>query len=280
MSLFENKIALIFGAARGIGRAVALEFARRGARIAIADINVPGAEETAASIAAAGGEATALACDVTSEQSVRDAARQAEDRLGPIDILMNNVGVILNGNPEDIPTSEWRRIMDLNFFAAIHGIQAISPKMIERGSGYIVNTASFAGLYPYAANRIPYAAAKAAVIALSESLAIYLHPQGVRVSCFCPGPVATAVMSNMKTWSANVAFRGPGSQYEVITAEMAAAVLADGMLAGRVVIPTDPKVWDVIRRHAASPDAFIKEKIDQFARGDYGKPSSANLQGS
>jgi hypothetical protein len=85
-------------------------------------------------------------------------------------------------------------------------------------------------------------------------------------------------MSNMKTWSANVAFRGPGSQYEVITAETAATVLADGMADGRVVIPTDPKVWDVIRRHAASPDAFIQEKIDEFARGDYGKPSSANLR--
>jgi NAD(P)-dependent dehydrogenase (short-subunit alcohol dehydrogenase family) len=277
MSPFENKAALIFGAAQGIGRAVALEFARRGACIAIADINVAGAEETAASIAAAGGKATALACDVTSEQSVRDAARHAEDRLGPTDILMNNVGVILNGNPEDIPTSEWRRIMDLNFFAAIHGIQAVSPKMIERGSGYIVNTASFAGLYPYAASRIPYVAAKAAVVAMSESLALYLHPKGVRVSCFCPGPVATAVMSNMKTWSADVAFRGPGSQYEVITAEMAATILADGMLDGRVVIPTDPKAWDVIRRHAASPDSFIQEKIDEFARGDYGKPSSANL---
>ncbi len=142
MSLFETKTALIFGAAQGIGRAVALEFARRGARIAIADINLAGADETAAFISVAGGQAIALPCDVTREQSVREAAGQAEDRLGPIDILMNNVGVILSGNPEDIPSSEWRRIMDLNFFAAIHGIQVISPKMIERGSGHIINTAS------------------------------------------------------------------------------------------------------------------------------------------
>src|SRR5580704_2758217 len=100
----------------------------------------------------------------------------------------------------------------------------------------------------------------------------------MRVSAFAPGPVATSVMSNMQSWSPNVAFRGPGSQYEVITAEAAATILADGMLDGRVVIPTDSKVWDVIRRHAASPDAFIQEKIDEFARGDYGKPSSANLR--
>jgi len=98
MPPFQNKTALLFGAAQGIGRAVALEFARRGARIAIADINVAAAEETAASVAAAGGKAISLACDVTSEQSVRDAAQQAESRLGQIDIVMNNVGVIINGN--------------------------------------------------------------------------------------------------------------------------------------------------------------------------------------
>ena len=273
MYAFKDKTALLFGAAQGIGRAVALEFARRGARLAIADINIEGATQTATSIATAGGVAIALPCDVTREDSVRSAAEQVESRLGVIDIVMNNVGVILNGNPEDIPTAEWRRIMDLNFFSAIHSNQYFLPRMIARGSGYLVNTASFAGLYPYAANRIPYAAAKAAVIAMSESLALYLHPQGVRVSCLCPGPVATGVMNSMKTWSTNVAFRGPGSQYEVITAEHAAVTLADGMQQGRVIIPTHPEVWEVIRAHAASPDTFIQGKIDEFARGDYGKPS-------
>jgi len=148
----------------------------------------------------------------------------------------------------------------------VAAIKAVLPSMRQRRSGYIINTASFAGLYPYAANRIPYVAAKAAVIAMSESLALYLHPKGVRVSCFCPGPVATGVMNSMKTWSSNVAFRGPGSQYEVIAAEDAAVILADGMRDGRVIIPTDPKVWDVIRRHAASPDSFIQEKIDEMYR--------------
>jgi NAD(P)-dependent dehydrogenase (short-subunit alcohol dehydrogenase family) len=275
---FQDKTALIFGAAQGIGRAVALEFARRGARLAIADINVEGAMETAKSIATAGGMAIAVPCDVTREESVREAAQEAESRLGEIDIVMNNVGVILNGNPEDIPTAEWRRIMDLNFFSAVHSNQVVLPKMIARGSGHVVNTASFAGLYPYAANRIPYVAAKAAVIAMSESLALYLWPKGVRVSCFCPGPVATGVMDSMKTWSSNVAFRGPGSQYEVMTAEEAAMTLAEGMREGRVIIPTDPKVWDVLRRHADSPDTFIQGKIDEFARGEYGKPSSSKLQ--
>jgi len=278
MFTLTGKKALIYGAALGIGRAVALEFGRRGATVAVADLNAAAAERTAADLAAAGARAIAIRCDVTLEESVRSAALEAETHFGEIDVVMNNVGAIVNGNPEDIPTAEWRRIMDLNFFGAVHSNQYFLPKMIARGSGYIVNTASFAGLYPYAANRMPYVAAKAAVVALSESLAVYLHPMGVRVSCLCPGPVATGVLNSMKTWSANAAFRGPGSQYEVITPERAAVILADGMRDGRVIIPTDPKVWEVIRRHAASPDAFIEGKIAEFARGDSGRPPMPQAQ--
>src|SRR5262245_54752370 len=102
---FEGANVLLYGGGQGIGQAVALEFARPGARVAIAAINVPGAEETAAAIRAAGGEAAAFACDVTREDLVADVAAEAERALGEIDIVMNNVGVILNGNPEDIPTS-------------------------------------------------------------------------------------------------------------------------------------------------------------------------------
>lgn len=270
---FEGSHALIYGAAQGIGRAVALEFARRGARVTIADIKVKEAQEAIAAINDAGGQAMAVSCDVTREESVQAAAAEAERNLGQVDIVMNNVGAILNGNPEDIPTAEWRRIFDLNFFSAIHSNQIFLPKMIARGRGYIVNTASFAGLYPYAANRMPYAAAKAAIIALSESLALYLHPQGIRVSCLCPGPVITGVMDGMKTWSKNVAFRGPGSQYKVIMPEQVAVTLADGMRDGRVIIPTHDEVWQTLQSHAASPDAFIQTKIDEFAGGDFGKPS-------
>jgi NAD(P)-dependent dehydrogenase (short-subunit alcohol dehydrogenase family) len=269
---FAGAAALIYGAARGIGRAVALEFARRGTRVAVADIDLAGARETTAAIAAAGGQAAAIACDVTDEASVRDAAARAEAALGELDIVMNNVGVILSGHPEDIPLSEWRRIVDLNLFSVVRSLEVFVPRMIARGRGHIVNTASFAGLFPYAANRLPYAASKAAVISLSESLAIHLRPQGVRVSCLCPGPVRTGVMSAMKTWTPHAAMRGPGARYRVVAAEDAAVTLAEGMLSGRVIIPTDEAVWADLARHAADPDAFIQAKIDQFAAGDPGLP--------
>lgn len=271
---FENSRALIYGGARGIGRAAALEFARRGAQVAIADIDLAGAEEAAAAIQAAGGAAFALRCDVTDEDSVRQAAAEGERGLGEIDIVMNNVGGLVNGYPEDIPTAEWRRIMDLDFFSMVHSNQVFLPKMIARGRGWIVNTGSFAGLYPYAANRIPYVAAKAAVIAMSEALALHLHPKGVRVSCFCPGPVATGIMASAgKSWSEHVAFRGPGGQFPLMTTEQAATALADGMRDGRVIIPTDEKVWDVTQSHAASPDAFIAKKIAEFDAGVFGLPT-------
>jgi NAD(P)-dependent dehydrogenase (short-subunit alcohol dehydrogenase family) len=269
---FADKSALIYGAAKGIGRAVALEFARRGARVAIADIDKTLADEAAAGIVAQGGRAVALRCDVTSDLSVREAAITAEILLGAIDIVMNNVGAILNGNPEDIPVAEWERILSLNLMSVVRSNAVFLPKMIARGSGYIVNTGSFAGLYPFAASRMPYVAAKAAVVALSESMALYLRPKGIRVSCLCPGPVMTSVMDGMKTWSANTVMRGPGSQLDIKTVENVAATLADGMRDGRVIIPTHDEVWETLREHWASPDAFIQKKIDEFGSGDDGRP--------
>lgn len=270
--LFSGNAALIYGGGKGIGRAVAQEFGRRGARIAIADLHLDAAEEAASLIVKAGGRAIALKCNVLSDESIRETADAAEAALGVIHIVMNNVGGMLNGHPEDIPMAEWQRMMDINYFAAVRGVQHFLPKMLARGSGHIVNTASFAGLYPYAASRIPYAAAKAAVIAMSESLAIYLAPQGVRLSCLIPGPVMTGVLDTMTSWTPDCPMRGPGSELELKLVEEVAQTLADGMEAGKILIPSDPKVWEIIQRWAAAPDAFIDDKITAFAQGDTGRP--------
>lgn len=270
--LFTGASALIFGGAKGIGKAVAQEWARRGARLAIADLDEAAARETAGEIVAAGGAAVALSANVMQDESVAAAAEKAEAELGEIDIVMNNVGGMLNGHPEDIPMAEWQRIMDLNFFAAVRGVQYFLPKFLARGGGHIVNTASFAGLYPYAASRVPYAAAKAAVIAMTENLAVYLEPQGIRVSCLIPGPVATRVMDSMTSWTEDCPMRGPGKETRLLMPEELAVTLADGMEAGGILIPSDDIAWDIIERWAASPDAFIRAKISEFARGDRGNP--------
>lgn len=271
-TLFAGANVLIFGGAKGIGKAVAQEWARRGARLALADIAEDVAQETADEIRAAGGTAIALSANVMQDESVAAAAARAEAELGEIDIVMNNVGGMLNGHPEDIPIVEWQRIMDLNYFAAVRGVQYFLPKFLARGRGHIVNTASFAGLYPYAASRVPYAAAKAAVIAMTENLAVYLEPQGIRVSCLIPGPVATGVMDSMTSWTEDCPMRGPGAETRLLLPHELAVKLADGMEAGGILIPSDDVAFDIIRRWAASPDAFIRAKIEEFAGGDRGNP--------
>ena len=209
---FAGANALIFGGARGIGKAVAKEWARRGARLGIADVAEREAAETVAEIVAAGGTAVAIKANVLSEESIAEAAAETENALGEIGIVMNNVGGMLNGHPEDIPFAEWHRIMDINYFAAVRGVLHFLPKFLARGGGHIVNTASFAGVYPYAASRVPYGAAKAAIISMTENLAVYCEPKGIRVSCLIPGPVMTQVMDSMTSWTEDCPMRGPGAE--------------------------------------------------------------------
>jgi NAD(P)-dependent dehydrogenase (short-subunit alcohol dehydrogenase family) len=270
---FAGSAALIFGGAKGIGRCVALEWAWRGARLAIADIDEAAALAVAAEIRDAGGEALGLAADVLSDESVAATVAAAEKALGGIDILFNNVGSMLNGHPEDIPLAEWQRIMDINYFSAVRGIMQVLPGFLSRGRGHIVMTASFAGLYPYAASRVPYAASKAAVISMAQNLAVYAEPQGVRISCLIPGPVMTGVLDTMTSWTSDCPMRGPGSETTLLLPEDVARTLSDGMRDGRVLIPSDPVAFDIVQRWAAGPDAFIAGKIDEFAAGDSGRPA-------
>jgi NAD(P)-dependent dehydrogenase (short-subunit alcohol dehydrogenase family) len=269
---FAGANALVFGGAKGIGRCVSLEWARRGARLAVADIDEAAAKATAGEIEAAGGRAIGITANIMSEESIAEAVAAAEAALGEIDILMNNVGGMLNGHPEDIPMREWQRIVELNYLGSARGTLQLLPKFLARGSGHIVNTASFAGLYPYAASRVPYAASKAAVISMSQNLAVYCEPKGVRVSCLMPGPVMTGVMDSMTSWTEDCPLRGPGKETTLLMPEEVARVLSDGMRDGRILIPSDPVGFEIIQRWAADPDGFIRGKIAEFEAGDRGNP--------
>jgi NAD(P)-dependent dehydrogenase (short-subunit alcohol dehydrogenase family) len=273
MFSFDGANALVVGAASGIGRALALEFSRRGARVTAADIDAAGAAQTAKQINASGGRASSVSCDVTDATSVAAAITAAEDFLGSIDVCANAVGVLLSGHPEDIPLPEWERIFQVNLFGAARLNALVLPKMIARANGYLVNTASVAGLHPFAITRIPYAASKAALISMSENLAIYLKPKGVRVSCLCPGPTATPIAASASAWTENIPLLGPGSDYLLLTAPRSAKLFCDGMEAERVIILAQEGIsLSYMQRFAASPEAFIDERIDQFARGEHGLP--------
>lgn len=269
---FEHKNAVVIGGGKGIGRGIAVAFAKLGATVAVLDIDVTAAEAAAEIIHQQGGRAIALPCDVTQDGSLEDALEKIEAQLGDYDLVVNNVGVIVSGNPQDIPFAEWQRIIDLNLNSVLRCNQIVLPKFIERQAGYLVNTASFSGLYPYASNRIPYAVSKSAVITLSETLALYLLPQGIRVSCFCPGPVRTDLKGAMKIWSDNAIMSGPGCQFGLLSVDQAVEKLVDGMLAGKIFIPTHPQVLAEMSAHAADPDAYILNKIAAIKNGDLGLP--------
>lgn len=272
MTSFAGKSALIIGAGQNIGRRIAQEWARRGARVAVADISQAGAEETAEILRNSGAEAIGLRCDVTDEASVLATIDAAEAAIGPLDIHMNNAGLLAGGNPEDLPVAEWQRMFDVNLFGMVRANNVVVSRMMERGSGHIVNTASFAGLYPFAASRVHYAASKAAVVSMSENLALYLMQFGVKVSCLCPGPVMTTSPDAMKHFSESYVMRAPGSHLQVMSQQDTARVLSDGMEQGRIVIPTHEEAWSTLVERASNPDSFIAKKHEEFVAGDTGKP--------
>ena len=273
MYSFDKKIALVVGAGSGIGRAIALELSRRGAVVCAADINTKGANETAEQITHEDRPAIGLPCNLTDDASVKGALAEIQRVYGDIDLVINTAGVLLNGNPEDIPYQEWERIFGVNVFGSVRLIEEVLPRMLERGEGYIATTASVAGLYPFAISRIPYAASKAALISMTENLAIYLRPKGIKVSCLCPGPTITAITDSMKTWSDDVVVRGPGSDISLMPAEQAATIFCNGIEEQRIIIPSHPaKTLEYLNQFSASPDNFIYDKIGKFACGENGLP--------
>jgi NAD(P)-dependent dehydrogenase (short-subunit alcohol dehydrogenase family) len=266
MTQIAGQVAVITGAASGIGRGSAMSLARRGARVVLADIDSVRVAETVEAIGSEGGSAIAIAVDMAHVDSVETVRRAALDQYNRVDIVMNNVGVLVSGAPEDIPLAEWERIINLNLMSVIRSIHLFIPDLIQQGHGHIVNTASFAGLFPYAFDRLPYAATKAAIITLSEGLALYLKPKGIGVTCLCPGPVRTAISKGMKSWTPGLTLRGPGPQFGYLEPGEVGEMVADAIESNRFFLPTDIRVKATMERHAADPDAFLAEQIRGFSR--------------
>jgi NAD(P)-dependent dehydrogenase (short-subunit alcohol dehydrogenase family) len=188
---FAGKVAVITGGASGIGRGTALAMARRGMDVVIADINDRRLEETRAAIATLGRRVLAVHCDVAKDADVECLGETALSVMGRVDILMNNAGVMLRGALEQIPIADWEWSFDINLLGVVRSIRTFLPHMLERGSGYIINTGSVAGLIALTGEGAPYVASKFAIVGLSEALALYARPKGIGVSVLCPGSVDT-----------------------------------------------------------------------------------------
>ncbi|MHB8438700.1 MAG: SDR family NAD(P)-dependent oxidoreductase [Acidimicrobiales bacterium] len=191
---FAGKTAIVTGAASGIGRALAEALVRRGATVTVADIDKAGAEEAAQEIAARhSGRVEPCALDVTDAAAFAALAEAVRHDHGAVDFLFNNAGIGVGGRVEELTLAHWERAIDVNLRGVVHGVAAVYPDMIRRGSGHIVNTASLAGLLP-GPMLTPYAATKHAVVGLSTSLRGEAASRGVRVSVVCPGVIDTPLL--------------------------------------------------------------------------------------
>jgi NAD(P)-dependent dehydrogenase (short-subunit alcohol dehydrogenase family) len=262
MKDLNNRVAVVTGGASGIGRGTAMALAERGVKLVIADLNGDGAIQAASEIAADGGEALGLRCDVAEEAAMDELRDAALGRFGRVDIVMNNVGIISVGLPEQIPVEDWRRDFEVNLFSVVRSNRAFLPLFLEKGEGHIVNTASFAGLYTYAFDRMPYAAAKAALIQVSEGLALYLRPKGIGVTCLCPGPVMTNIAKSVRLVGQPTQMRGPGAEFPLLDAASVGEMVVEAILANRFMLPTDEQVTARLVRRASDWDGAIQDQID------------------
>jgi NAD(P)-dependent dehydrogenase (short-subunit alcohol dehydrogenase family) len=187
--------ALITGAAAGLGRVAAELFAREGARVVIADI-ADGSDAVAA-IRAAGGEASAIALDVTDDESVRAAVAHAVDTYGSLDVLYNNAGISPGDDDGPTNTSDatWAHVLDVNVTGIARCCRWGIPAMLEAGGGSIVNVASFVAHLGAATPQIAYTASKGAVLSMTREIAVIYARQRIRCNALCPGPVLTPLLA-------------------------------------------------------------------------------------
>ena len=191
-----GQAAIVTGAGRGIGRATALELARLGADIVIAEMDKAGAEKTAAEVQGLGRKALVLVTDVTKRDELKAMAERTQKQFGSIDILINNAGIYRAAASLDVTEEHWDAIMDINAKAVFFATQAVLPVMIAQKRGAIVSLASMAGKVGSRTN-LPYNASKAAVISMTKSLALAHGGDGVRVNCVCPGFVETDMWTSV-----------------------------------------------------------------------------------
>ena len=186
-----RQVALVTGASRGIGRAVAMELGRAGYAVCINYLNSEDAARQAAEALRAGGsDAVAIRADVADGTAVAEMVRRTEKELGPVTLLVNNAGVAGQAQFQDISDEMWNRYLAVNLGGARNTIRAVLPHMLSEKRGAIVNISSIWGLRG-ASCEVAYACTKAAIIALTRSLAMELAPSGIRVNCVAPGVIDT-----------------------------------------------------------------------------------------
>jgi len=269
MQDLTEKVAVVTGAASGIGRAMAEAFAAEGARVVLADIEEGPLSEAGRSLEAGGAEVLCVPTDVTQPEDLVALADAAETRFGGSHILCNNAGVAPIAPMLETRLEDWRWVFEVNLFGVVHGIQAFAPRFKAQGEGHIVNTASSGGLLT-----VPgfgaYCATKHAVVGLSEVLFQELAETGVGVSVLCPGLINTKIFESERNRPTDGGPKGYGTFAEGAlksiaetpnTPESVAASVIEAIREGRMhILPNDeirPVVEERFRRILAGENPFV-----------------------
>jgi NAD(P)-dependent dehydrogenase (short-subunit alcohol dehydrogenase family) len=256
----RDRICVVTGGASGIGQALCQRFAAEGARaIVVVDRDADGALATASAL---GTRAVARTADVTVEADVEAVVERAEEEIGPIDLFASNAGILGFGGIEASDTV-WSDVWSVNVLAHLYAARAVIPLMLERGGGYLLSTASAAGLLSQPGDA-PYTVTKHAAVALAEWLAITYGDQGIKVSCVCPMAVDTAMLRGGE--AAIEAGRSPGaaapaaqaaSVQGVLAPDQVAAAVVEGIRDERFLILPHPEVATFEQRRAADRDRWL-----------------------
>lgn len=242
----KDKIVVVTGGASGIGFALCRRFAQEGARgIVVADLDHDASRLVADQI---GG--LAIAVDVAVESQVQSLVKQTNDVLGPIDLFCSNAGICITGGAE-VPDAEWDRIWKVNLLSHVYAARAVLPNMIARGQGYLLQTASAAGLLTQVGSA-PYSVTKHAAVSFAEWLAITHYHQGIRVSCLCPLGVHTPMLDEVT---------GP-IRDQLASNAISPEAVADAVIAGladeRFLILPHPQVVEYFQRKANDYDRWLR----------------------
>jgi NAD(P)-dependent dehydrogenase (short-subunit alcohol dehydrogenase family) len=239
-----DKVAVITGGGGGIGSAVGRRFVQEGARaVVLVDRDAAAAEAAAATL---DGKGLGLGVDVTDEAAVDRLARDVEDRFGPIDVFFSNAGAGAGGGVE-APNDAWQSQWELHVMAHVYAARAVLPGMVARGEGYLLHTASAAGLL-LAVGSAPYSVTKAACIKLAEYLSISHGDEGIRVSVLCPQGVNTAMAPRQL---------GDGATDGIVEPDYVADVVVEAMREERFFVLPHPEVAEYVRRKATDPDRWL-----------------------
>jgi NAD(P)-dependent dehydrogenase (short-subunit alcohol dehydrogenase family) len=244
-----DRHAVVTGGASGIGAALARAFAAEGARVVVADLDGGGAEAVASEIGGLG-----LRADVSRQEEVDALIERAAQAGGPIDVFFSNAGVPgPGGGPIEAPPDAWQQTWDVNVMAHVWAARALLPGMLERGDGYLLNTASAAGLLTHVA-ALPYTLTKHAAVALAEWLSINYADKGVRVSCLCPQAVRTPMMVATVEDSSGASVLASG---DMIEPEEVAHVTVEAMREERFLILPHPEVAKYMAVKGSEPERWL-----------------------